>query len=128
MAGNTQERRRRRSTDTRTALGYQLDHVRREASLGAVVLADGSGLPLASSGDEQVCAELAALAPIAALRESLPRGTRFESSFVHVRAVSFDGVPLFIASCSDSFADVWSARVETWLAEAQHGVTRILAA
>ncbi len=122
------ERRTRRSEDTRTALGYQLDRVRHEASLEALVLADEAGLPLAASGDLQVCSELAALAPIAARQQHVPRGSRFDSGFVHVRAVSFDGVPLFLASCSDSIADVWSARIESWLAEAQHGVTRILAA
>ena len=122
------DRRTRRSEDTRTALAYQLDHVRDEAALEALVLADDAGLPLATSGDTQICAELAALAPIAARHQFVPQGTRFESGFVHVHPVRFDGVELFLASCSDSLADVWSARIETWLAEAQHGVTRILAA
>lgn len=128
MAANRNERRTRRSNDTRTALSYQLDHVRDEACLEAIVLADDAGLVLASSGDRDVCAELAALAPLAGRRQTVPRGSRFDSGFVHVRAVRFDGVQLYLASCSDSMADVWSARVETWLAEAQHGVTRILAA
>lgn len=121
------DRRTRRSEDTRTALGYQLDRVRREAALEALVLADDAGLPLAASGDCQICAELAALAPIAARQHHVPP-SRFDSGFVHVRPVNFDGVDLFLASCSDSIADVWSARIESWLAEAQHGVTRILAA
>jgi len=128
MAATGTERRTRRSNDTRTALSYQLDRVRDEASLEAIVLADAAGLSLASSGDKEVCAELAALAPIAGGRHAVPRGSRFDSHFVHVRALRFEGVELFLASCSDSIADVWSARVETWLAEAQHGVTRILAA
>jgi len=128
MAAIGKERRQRRSNDTRTALSYQLDHVRDEASLEAIVLADAMGLSLAASGDTQVCAELAALAPLAANGHNFPFSSRFESSFVHVRRVNFDGVDLFLASCSDSIADVWSARIETWLAEAQHGVTRILAA
>ncbi len=122
------DRRTRRSNDTRTALSYQLDRVRDEVGLDALVLADDAGLPLAASGDGQVCAELAALAPIAARQLPVPHGSRFDSGFVHVRAVSFDGVELFLASCSDSIADVWSTRIETWLAEAQCGVTRILAA
>ncbi len=128
MAAIGKERRQRRSNDTRTALSYQLDYVRDEASLEAIVLADGMGLPLAASGDPQVCAELSALAPLAAHGHNFPFSSRFENSFVHVRKVSFDGIELFLASCSESIADVWSARIETWLAEAQHGVTRILAA
>jgi hypothetical protein len=122
------DRRRRRSEDTRTALEYQLDCVRSEAALEALVLADDAGLPLAMSGDTQICVELAALAPIAAHQQHVPRGASFDSGFVHLRVLRFDGVVLYLASCSDSVADVWSARIEAWLAKAQHGVTRILAA
>lgn len=122
------ERRRRRSNDTHTALGYQLEHVRQAAGLEAIVLADQDGLSLSHAGDLDVCHELAALSPIVARQGIVPLGTRFDAGYVHVRSVRVFGHDLYLCSCSDSMADVWSARIELGLREAQHGVTRILSA
>jgi hypothetical protein len=122
------ERRRRRSNDTHTALGYQLEHIRQEAGLEAIVLADRDGLSLSHAGELDVCSELAALSPIVARQGFVPFGTRFDAGYVHVRSVRIDGHELYLCSCSDSMADVWSARIELGLREAQHGVARILAA
>jgi hypothetical protein len=47
---------------------------------------------------------------------------------VQVRQVQIDGMPLYLASCTDSLADTLSARMEAWLAHTHAGVTRILAA
>ena len=58
-----QDRRRRRSDDAREALDLQLAHVRDAARLDALVLASDEGLSIAFSGEEELCTELAALAP-----------------------------------------------------------------
>jgi hypothetical protein len=58
------ERRQKRSSDLVVALHYQLAHVRREGALEAIVVADGSGLPMAGAGAWAVCEELAAYAPL----------------------------------------------------------------
>lgn len=128
MARRRKERRTRRASDTRTALALQLDHVREETGMKAVVLADPQGLVVSSSGEERLCMELAALAPIVSRGDFLPHGTELEGEWVHVRALDYDGTELFLASSSDSVGDVCSARLELWLAATGHGVTRILAA
>lgn len=56
----TPERRHVRSSYTALALRHQLDACRREAGMAAMVIADIDGLPLACSGDREVCDELAA--------------------------------------------------------------------
>jgi hypothetical protein len=54
------ERRRRRANTTTQALRYQLATCCEEGRIEAMVLADGDGLPLASSGDTYACDEVAA--------------------------------------------------------------------
>jgi hypothetical protein len=56
----TNERRSRRSAQTGTALTYQLAACCAEGQIDAMVVADDNGLPLASSGDEVACDEIAA--------------------------------------------------------------------
>lgn len=56
----TRDRRRHRSENTYTALRHQLESCRRTAGLDGMVLTDESGLPLAASGDEGSCDEVAA--------------------------------------------------------------------
>lgn len=58
------ERRKRRSSDTITALHYQLAAARRDAGLTAVVLVDETGCLVAGAGAWPVCEELAAYAPL----------------------------------------------------------------
>jgi hypothetical protein len=53
------ERRRRRSIDPCLALTYQLAACCSDGKIDAMVVADGDGLPLASSGDDYVCDEIA---------------------------------------------------------------------
>lgn len=54
------ERRRRRSADAAVALAYQLAAARSAGEIDALVVADGDGLLLASSGDGAACEEVAA--------------------------------------------------------------------
>jgi hypothetical protein len=56
----TLERRRRRATTVTQALRYQLAACCEEGRIEAMVVADGDGLPLASSGDTYACDEVAA--------------------------------------------------------------------
>jgi hypothetical protein len=64
MVPTRSERRQKRSSDLVVALHYQLAHVRREGALEAIVVADGSGLPMAGAGAWATCEELAAYAPL----------------------------------------------------------------
>ncbi|MBX3154420.1 MAG: hypothetical protein KF773_00345 [Deltaproteobacteria bacterium] len=56
---NTERRVRRGNTITQ-ALEYQLDACCNDGRITAMVVADGDGLPLASSGDTYACDEVAA--------------------------------------------------------------------
>ena len=67
MDTNT-ERRQRRSTSPQIALSLQLDACCEEGGVAAMVLADGDGLPLASSGDDYACEEVAGKMVIVARR------------------------------------------------------------
>lgn len=55
-----QERRRRRANTAVQALEYQLAQCCEDGRIEAMVVADGDGLPLASSGDTYACDEVAA--------------------------------------------------------------------
>ncbi|MDP9000564.1 MAG: hypothetical protein M3O46_10680 [Myxococcota bacterium] len=61
-----EDRRRRRSDDPLLALNYQLAHARHEGKVDAMVVADASGVVVASAGAPAVCEELAAYAPLLA--------------------------------------------------------------
>jgi hypothetical protein len=54
------ERRRRRAQTITQALRFQLAACCEEGRIQAMVVADGDGLPLASSGDTHACDEVAA--------------------------------------------------------------------
>jgi len=56
----TQERRRRRGTTVTQSLRFQLAACCEDGRIDAMVVADGNGLPLASSGDAYACDEVAA--------------------------------------------------------------------
>jgi predicted regulator of Ras-like GTPase activity (Roadblock/LC7/MglB family) len=87
----TTERRRRRATLVTQALRYQLEACCADGRIHAMVVADGDGLPLASSGDTGACDEVAAsMAHIAArTREfsgTLPgNGHRWEVQMMKVK-------------------------------------------
>jgi hypothetical protein len=121
------ERRHNRSDNPQRALSIQLSQVRDEAQLDALVLATHDGLTIAHAGDPAVCSELAAVAP---LLSQGPLHTEIElpQQLLFVRAVTFEGSPLYLVSCGDDPARTTPAHVDRWLAKATLGVTRILAA
>jgi hypothetical protein len=122
------ERRRIRSNDPHRALALQLSHVRHSARLDALVLATHDGLPIAHAGDAALCRELAALAPILSRGTVVANEIDIRQGLLFVRAVIFQGSPLYLASCGDNPTETTPAEVDQWLAEATQGVTRILAA
>ena len=101
------ERRTRRSSDTMTALHYQLSAVRHDAGLEALVLADAAGCLVAGAGAWPTCEMLAAYAPLLAHRsmvnndllastvEPLTDGTE-------VRSLSIDGSEVLLCARGSS--------------------------
>ena len=93
------ERRRRRSQECNTALRFQLENTMKRGGLEAVCLSDGDGLLMAWAGEEELCAELGAVAPLLAhcptgsLQVSGIRGEK-----VLVEAVDCFGQQLYLAS------------------------------
>jgi hypothetical protein len=63
-------RRRRRAADAEAAVLLQLEHVRAELALDAMVLADELGLPLAAAGDAELAGVLADAAMWAAFADA----------------------------------------------------------
>lgn len=126
MQVQKRERRRARSDNALEALLLQLSHVRDEAGLSALVLASHDGLTIAHAGDEALCSELAALAPLLS-RGQVQNDVQIEQPLLFVRAVEFEGVPLYLASCGDDVAAGSAEDVDRLLGEATRGVTRILA-
>jgi hypothetical protein len=122
------ERRQTRSDNALEALLLQLSHVRDEAGLSALVLASHDGLTIAHVGDEELCSELAALAPLLSRGQYVQNDVQIAQPFLCVRAVEFEGTPLYLASCGEECAAGAPAEMDRWLAEATQGVTRILAA
>jgi hypothetical protein len=124
---STRERRRRRSDDPQRALSLQLSQVRDEARLDALVLASHEGLAIAHAGDPAICCELAAFAPLLS-QGPLHTDLELPQRLLFVRALTFEGSPLYLASCGDNPDETTFAQVDQWLAKASVGLTRILAA
>ena len=115
------ERRRRRSEDAREALHLQLAHVRDAARLDALVLASDEGLSIAFSGEEELCTELAALAPF--LPHALAAREEESGDALRVMPLRLGQVPLLLVSyCREESPN----ELEQWLAHASQGVVRIL--
>lgn len=118
-----EERRTRRSPDRNVALRFQLEHAREKGGLDALVLADGSGLLVASSGDAAVCSELGAVAPLVSRSVlGMPMPPLLKGSEVVVRRVDVYGQPLFLAAAGGGVAR------DALLTKSIVGVQRILAA
>lgn len=122
---NGTERRRRRSSSPHIALTLQLDACC-DDGVDAMVLADGDGLPLASSGDGYACEEIAGRMVIVARRirefagTVIGPGQRWD---VQMTKFEIDGEELVVCAVGGS-AD---ARVRQ-IARSIGGVQRILAA
>jgi hypothetical protein len=112
------ERRTRRSERADQALYFQLEHVRGEAQLDALVLATEDGLPVAHSGEDELCEELAALAPFL----SSERVSPLEKRTTRVRAVTLEALPLLLVS----YRRDAETHPEEWLEHASRGIARIL--
>jgi len=122
------ERRTRRSGRADEALVFQLERVRDEAGLDALVLATAEGLPVAHSGEHELCEELAALAPFMhGDRDKTAHGELEQTNptrTTRVRAMAFTDVPLLLVSYRrDS-----PVENDGWLEHASRGITRILSA
>jgi len=122
MVWYLQERRRRRSGDQFVALRYQLEHAREQGGIEALVLADDSGLVVASSGDAAVCSELGAMAPIMSRSFlGVPPSPLLRGAEVAIRRVHVYGQDLFLACVGGGVAR------DAHLACSMTGVERILA-
>jgi len=114
------ERRRRRSQDPYQALCFQLEHLRSQGELDAMVVATDNGLVVAGAGERSVCEALGAIAPLVAspsFRGRIPGALIGQS--IGVRPVHLDGETLYIASLGRTDGS-------TWIQDSIHGVCRIL--
>ena len=99
------ERRRRRSIDPTLALTYQLAACCDEGKIDAMVVADGDGLPLASSGDDYVCDEIAGRMVLVGARirdftgTLLGPGARWD---VQMTKIDVDGSELLVCAVGGS--------------------------
>jgi hypothetical protein len=95
------ERRRRRANTATQALRYQLAACCEDGRMEAMVVADGDGLPLASSGDTYACDEVAARIVLVGTRIKefngtlLGQGQRWD---VQMMKVEVDGSELLVCA------------------------------
>ncbi len=94
------DRRHRRSEDASLALRYQLDAIRADAASEAVLVADDTGLCLASSGERALCEELAAWLPLLGSLEGLGDGHDVEALGrpIAVRRVQIEQTRLYVCA------------------------------
>lgn len=101
----TIERRRRRAALVTQALRYQLEACCEAGRIHAMVVADGDGLPLASSGDTDACDEVAASMACVGARASEFSGTLLghgRSWEVEMRKVRVDDSDLLVCTVGGS--------------------------
>jgi len=97
----TQERRRRRGNTVTQALRFQLATCCEEGRIEAMVVADGDGLPLASSGDTFACDEVAARMVLVGSRIKEFNGTLLGAGNawqVQMMKVDFEGSELLVCA------------------------------
>jgi len=122
----TIERRRRRADLVTQALRYQLEACCADGRIHAMVVADGDGLALASSGDAEACDEVAASMACVGARAPgfsgtlLGDGRRWD---VEMRKVRIDDTDLLICAVGGSL----EAR-QHQLSRGASGALRILGA
>lgn len=123
---HTHERRRRRATNTTQALRYQLEACCTDGRIEAMVVADGDGLPLASSGDTFACDEVAARMVLVGPRIREFNGTLLGAGNkwdVQMVKVSFEGSELLVCAVGGS-PDARKRQIQ----RGAEGALRILAA
>ena len=114
------ERRGRRSEEHSTALRYQLESTRERGHIAALALTDRDGLLLAWAGENEVCEELGAAAPLIARGAPVAIESCGTGEEVVVRALECFGEPLFLASIGGGVAR------DALLAHSARGIQRIL--
>lgn len=122
----TPERRRRRAETTTQALRYQLAACCEDGRIEAMVVADGDGLPLASSGDTFACDEVAARMVLVGSRIKEFNGTLLGAGHrwdVQMVKVQVDGSELLVCAVGGTA----EAR-QRQIARGAQGALRILAA
>jgi hypothetical protein len=117
-----EERRRRRSADRTEALRYQLEHTKDKGRIEALVLTDSAGLVVAFAGDDAVCEELGAIAPLVPRTLGMPMPPLLRGGEVAVRPLTLQGQELYLASLGGNVAR------DALLAHSTKGVRRILGA
>ncbi len=110
------ERRIRRSPERQIALRYQLEQARTRGGLDAIALADDAGLLVASAGDDALCEELSALAPLVGRSQA----AMAVGMALATRPLCALGEPLFLVSQGGNLAR------DAVLSESARGVVRIL--
>ena len=124
------DRRERRSDNHVMALRYQLESTLRQGKMAALALTDAGGALLACAGDEGVCQELSALAPVVAhgwpadlgqpeAREGQKPITKED---VRVRSLECFGDSLYLVALGGGVAR------DALLAHSARGIQRILTA
>jgi len=122
----TIERRRRRANTATQALRYQLSACCEDGRIEAMVVADGDGLPLASSGDTYACDEVAARMVLVGPRIKEFNGTLLGPGHqwqVQMVKVEVDGSELLVCAVGGT-ADARKRQI----ARGAEGALRILAA
>ena len=114
------ERRARRSQEHSTALRYQLESTLQRGHLSALALTDSDGLLLAWAGENNICEELGAAAPLIARGAPVSIEASESDEEVVVRALDCFGEPLFLASIGGGIAR------DALLAHSARGIQRIL--
>jgi hypothetical protein len=116
------ERRRDRTDSPLIALSRCFESARRRSGLGALVLADVSGLVIAGAGPSSMCDELAAVGAAnwgRPANDTIPCRLDVLTRALEVRHLRIDGVEVLL--CTEGQGDT-----ETPLAEAMAGCQRIL--
>lgn len=103
-------------------MSYQLEHTRDKGRIEALVLTDAAGLVVACAGDEAVCEELGAIAPLVPRALGMPMPPLLRGGEVAVRPLSLQGQDLYLASLGGNVAR------DALLANSTKGVKRILGA
>lgn len=114
------ERRGLRSDEQALALHYQLERTRQRGQLSALALTDRHGLLVAWAGENTLCEELGAMAPLIARGAPVALESCESTEEVVVRAIECFGEPLFLASVGGNMAR------EALLAHSARGIRRIL--
>ena len=105
------ERRLRRSEDPYRALCLQLEHIRAEGELDAMVVAIDNGLLIAGAGERSVCEALGAVAPlISSPSFNGPVPGALVGQSIDVRSISLEGETVYVASVGRSTSDEWMKR------------------